>query len=235
MEGKLLIVEDEAGLRSSLQHYFEREGFEVEVAPDGQRALTMLKAAKPDLVILDVQLPYRDGLELCQDVRRRYHHDTDIIMISGKKIEVLDKVVGLESGADAYMFKPFETRELLAQVRALLRRRRAQTRAGMADEWRIVDDRLRIHYDQRLVLIDEQEVYLTRLEFDLLQFLAERPGIPFTRTALLDKVWGYEHGEDFSDAAVNTCVSKLRAKIEVDPGDPQYIISVHGVGYRFRP
>jgi DNA-binding response OmpR family regulator len=235
MEAKLLIVEDEERLRSSLQEYFEREGFSVAVVEDGARALAMLSQVNPDLIILDVQLPHMDGLEACRAVRQRVGHSVGIIMISGIKKEMVDRVVGLEIGADVYMTKPFETRELLAQVRALLRRIRAQNARDEAAGWFVVDDYLRIHFDRRQVEAGGREVHLTRLEFDLLEYLAQRPGVPCARADLIDAVWGYdEAGWDVSDAAVNTCVAKLRAKIEPDPANPRYIHSVHGVGYRFK-
>jgi DNA-binding response OmpR family regulator len=235
VEAKLLIVEDEEHLRSSLQEYFEREGFRVAVAEDGAIALAALHDVNPDLIILDVQLPHVDGLEVCRAVRQRVGHSTGIIMISGIKREMLDRVVGLELGADVYMTKPFETRELLAQVRALLRRIKARDAPGLAAGWLTVDDHLRIHFERRLVEAGGCEVHLTRLEFDLLKHLAQRPGVPCARADLIDAVWGYdEAGWDVSDAAVNTCVAKLRAKIEPDPANPRYIHSVHGVGYRFR-
>ena len=235
MEAKLLIVEDEEHLRSSLQEYFEREGFGVAVAENGTRALAVLNEVNPDLIILDVQLPHVNGLEVCQVVRQQVGHSTSIIMISGIKKEMLDRVVGLEVGADVYMTKPFETRELLAQVRALLRRIKARDAHGKAAGWFVVNDYLRIHFDQRLVEAGGREVHLTRLEFDLLKYLVQRSGLPCARADLIDAVWGYdEAGWDVSDAAVNTCVAKLRAKIEPDPVNPHYIHSVHGVGYRFK-
>ena len=235
MEAKLLIVEDEAHLRASLQEYFEHEGFGVAVADDGAVALSMLDSVQPDLVILDVQLPHVDGLEVCQAIRQRAGHAVGIIMISGVKKELVDRVVGLELGADVYMTKPFQTRELLAQVRALLRRIQAQSAQGEAAGWFVVDDYLRIHFQRRLVEAGGREVHLTRLEFDLLKYLAQRPGVPCARADLIDNVWGYdEAGWDVSDAAVNTCVAKLRAKIEPDPAHPRYIQSVYGVGYRFK-
>lgn len=235
MEAKLLIVEDEAHLRASLQEYFEHEGFGVTVADDGAVALSMLDSVQPDLVILDVQLPHVDGLEVCQAIRQRAGHAVGIIMISGVKKELVDRVVGLELGADVYMTKPFQTRELLAQVRALLRRIQAQSAQGEAAGWFVVDDYLRIHFQRRLVEAGGREVHLTRLEFDLLKYLAQRPGVPCARADLIDNVWGYdEAGWDVSDAAVNTCVAKLRAKIEPDPAHPRYIQSVYGVGYRFK-
>jgi two-component system alkaline phosphatase synthesis response regulator PhoP len=236
MEATLLIVDDEDRLRRSLQEYFEREGFRVSTAGDGTEALSILDTVNPDLIVLDVQLPHLDGLELCKAVRQRTGHATGIIMISGIKKELVDRVVGLEVGADAYLTKPFETRELLAQVRALLRRIQAQHGRGEDTGWFIVDDYLRIHFDRRQVEAGGQEVHLTRLEFDLLKKLAEAPGMPFARADLIDAVWGYDAaGWDVSDTAVNTCVAKLRAKIEPDPGNPRYIQALHGVGYRFKP
>lgn len=234
MRAKLLIVEDEERLRSSLQEYFEREGFTVAVAGDGMEALAMLDPVNPDLIILDVQLPSMDGLEVCQAIRRRLEHSAGILMISGIKRETVDRVVGLEVGADVYMTKPFETRELLAQVRALLRRK-VESGGEKAAGWFIVDSHLRIHFDRRLVRAAGEEVHLTRLEFDLLKYLAQRPGVPCARADLIDAIWGYdEAGWDVSDAAVNTCIAKLRAKIEPDPANPRYIQSVHAVGYRFK-
>jgi len=234
-KARLLIVEDEERLRSSLQEYLEREGFGVAVAEDGAEALDVLNQVNPDLIILDVQLPYMDGLEVCQAVRRQVGAPVGIIMISGIKKEMVDRVVGLEVGADVYMTKPFETRELLAQVRALLRRIQAQNAHGEASGWFVVDGYLRIHFDRRQVEAGGQEIHLTRLEFDLLKHLAQRAGLPCARADLIDVVWGYdEAGWDVSDAAVNTCVAKLRAKIEPDPAHPRYVLSVHGVGYRFK-
>jgi DNA-binding response OmpR family regulator len=235
MRAKLLIVEDEERLRSSLQEYLEREGFDVAAVGDGAQAVTMLGQVNPDLIILDVQLPSLDGLEVCHAIRRQLGHPAGIIMISGIKRETVDRVVGLEVGADVYMTKPFETRELLAQVRALLRRIQAQGAGDRTAGWFVADDDLRIHFDRRLVEAGGQEVHLTRLEFDLLKHLAQRPGVPCARADLIDAIWGYdEAGWDVSDAAVNTCIAKLRAKIEPDPANPRYIQSVHGVGYRFK-
>lgn len=234
MEAKLLIVEDEEGLRSSLRDYFEQEGFEASAVEDGGEALDVLDQLKPELLIADVQLPHVDGLELCRAVRQRLGHTVGVIMISGVKKETLDRIVGLEVGADVYMTKPFETRELLAQARALLRRIKAQGVGDNSKGWLVVDDYLRVHFERRLVEVGGREVHLSRLEFDLLRYLAERPGVPCARADLLDEVWGYEHGLDVSESAVNTRVRRLREKIEPDPSNPRYIQSMHGVGYRFK-
>jgi DNA-binding response OmpR family regulator len=230
----LLIVEDEERLRHSLQDYFEREGFDVSTAEDGAVAQGMIERALPDVVILDVQLPSVNGLEVCRRIRQGAGDAVGIIMVSGIKRDMIDRVVGLELGADVYMTKPFETRELLAQVRAILRRIGAKNAVGDDTGWLLVDDYLRIHFGRRLVQVSGREVRLTRLEFDLLKFLAERPGVPCGRSDLVDEVWGYEAGGDISDNAVNTCIAKLRAKIEPDPDYLRYILSVHGIGYKFK-
>lgn len=232
MEAKLLIVDDEVGIRLSLKEYFEREGFTVVTAVDGTQALVAIYEKTPDVIILDIQLPYVDGLEICKKIRQRVGQSSGIIMISGVKKEMVDRVVGLELGADVYMTKPFETRELLAQVRAILRRMQAQLNQKGTD-WNIVDDYLRIHFKRRIVKLGDGEVHLTPLEFDLLRYLAERPGVPVSRSDLIDAVWGYQVGGDVTDSAVNTAIAKLRSKLEPDPTKPSYIQSVHGIGYRF--
>ena len=231
MNAKLLIVEDDAPVRTSLRDYFAREGFAVTIAEDGAEALISLGRVRPDLVVLDVQLPHKDGLEVCQALRRQMGQAVGIIMISGSKKEMLDRVVGLEVGADVYMTKPFETRELLAQARALLRAVKAQTAGGEASGWLVVDEHLRIHFEQRRVEVSGREVHLTPQEFDLLRYLVQHKDACCARADLLDAVWPYEDG--VSDSALNTTIARLRSKIEPDPAHPRYIESVHGVGYRF--
>lgn len=230
----MLIVEDEERLRLSLQDYFEREGFQVSAAAEGDKALQRLEEESFDLVILDVQLPQVDGLEICRQIRQRRGEDVGVIMVSGIKKELVDRVVGLELGADVYLTKPFETRELLAQARALLRRVKSRHGGDRESGWFVVDDYLRFHFGRRLVQAGGKDVHLTRLEFDLLKYLAERPGIPCGRSDLVDEVWGYEAGGDITDNAVNTCIAKLRAKIEPDLDNLRYILSVHGIGYKFK-
>ena len=234
MSVSLLIVEDEERLRLSLQDYFEREGFQVSAAAEGDKALQKLEEESFDLVILDVQLPQVDGLEICRQIRQRRGEDVGVIMVSGIKKELVDRVVGLELGADVYLTKPFETRELLAQARALLRRVKSRHGGDRESGWFVVDDYLRFHFGRRLVQAGGKDVHLTRLEFDLLKYLAERPGIPCGRSDLVDEVWGYEAGGDITDNAVNTCIAKLRAKIEPDLDNLRYILSVHGIGYKFK-
>jgi DNA-binding response OmpR family regulator len=233
MNEKLLIVDDEEGIRTSLGEYFTRQSYKVNLSEDSAKALEIIKIDRPDVVILDVQLPYMDGLELCNQVRHLVGQSIGIIMISGIRRETIDKVVGLELGADVYITKPFETAELSAQVKALLRRLHTQHQPNSA-VWDFDDGFLYIDFNKRLVETQGKEVRLTKLEFDLLKYLVEQRGIPVGRSDLVDHVWGYEAGGDINDGAVNTAVAKLRAKIEPDPANPRYIQSVHGVGYRFK-
>lgn len=232
MKANLLIVDDNEAVRTSLKEYFSREGYAVAVADDGAEALAALAQARPDLVILDVQLPDpdQDGLDVCRAIRQQVGQTVGIIMISGVKMEMLDRVVGLEVGADVYMLKPFETRELLAQVRATLRSVKVRSAHDEASPWLVVDEYLRIHLEQRRVMAGGREVHLTRQEFAILSYLAQHPEKCCSRADLIDAVWGYEEG--VSDAALNTCIARLRGKIEPDPAHPRYIVSVHGVGYR---
>jgi DNA-binding response OmpR family regulator len=233
MDGKILIVDDEEGIRNSLGDYFDRQGFTTMLAEDGLQALEKVRERKPDIVILDVNLPLIDGLDVCKQIRQESGQSIGIIMISHVRKEMVDRVVGLELGADVYTPKPFETSELNAQVRALLRRMQSQKQVAQTG-WFIADDHLRINFDRRIVERDGREIHLTKLEFDLLKYLAERPGLPVGRSDLIDNVWGYVAGEETLDSAVNTAVNKLRSKIEPDPANPRYIHSVHGIGYRFR-
>jgi DNA-binding response OmpR family regulator len=230
----LLIVDDEEHVRNSLKDYFEREGFNLTLAKDGFEALEKYQLYQPDIVVLDVGLPIMDGLEICKQLRKQSGQSVGIIMISGIKKETIDRVVGLEVGADVYVTKPFQTRELLAQVRALHRRIKAQNQHGDDPGWLVVDDYLRIHFGYRKVQAGGEEIHLTPTEFSLLHLLANQPGKPFSRSDLVDLVWGYPAGGDISDSAVNTCVSKLRNKIEPEPQKPRYIISVHSIGYKFK-
>ena len=232
MEGKILIVDDEEGIRNSLGEYFSRQGFNTILAEDGVKALEEIREKEPDIIILDVQLPLLDGLEVCKKIRQESGQSKGIIMISGIHRESVDKIVGLELGADVYITKPFERSELNAQVRALLRRMQSQKQVAQSG-WLIIDEFLRINFERRNVEAGGIKVQLTKLEFDLLKYLVERQGLPVGRSDLIDKVWGYEAGGDISDAAVNVAVTKLRSKIEPDPANPRYIHSVHGIGYRF--
>ncbi len=231
---RLLIVDDEPHVRSSLQEYFGREGFQVDVAADGPSALAALDGFRPDLVILDVQLlphPTMSGLELCRELRSRYGQGVGIIMISGVRREEVDQIVGFELGADHYLLKPVSNRLLLAQVKALLRTLRARQSEAEGGGWYEVDEQLRIHLQRHLVEVGGASVTLTTQEFAVLAYLLQHYGEPVTRTDLIEAVWKYEEG--VSDAAVNTCVARLRKKIEPDPAHPRYIHTRYDLGYRF--
>jgi DNA-binding response OmpR family regulator len=194
MNEKILIVDDEESVRNSLKEYFQLEGFTVEVAENGNRALERIKTSQTDVVILDVQLPDTDGFEICKAMRSIAGQSIDVIMISGINRELVDRVVGLEFGANVYLTKQFKTRELLAQVRALLRRSKTLSVDGSEEGWFIVDDDLRIQFERRVVEEGGEEALLTRLEFDLLEYLVQHAGLPCGRSDLVDAVWGYEAG-----------------------------------------
>jgi len=235
MTTNLLIVDDEENVRGSLRDYFMREGFQVEIAEDGPTALSSLNSFEADLIVLDINLPpFEDGFEVCRRVREQFGQSIGIIMISGTKKDFVDRVVGLEIGADDYMIKPFETRELLARVKALLRRQVIQPVLGKPTGWFIVDDHLRINFEKRIVEAGGEEVHLTVKEFDLLKYLVERAGKPCGRSDIIDDIWEPEGGWDTFDAAINVCIARIRAKIEPDPSNPIYIHSIRGIGYRFK-
>jgi len=234
VSAKLLIVEDEENVLTSLQNYFIREGYSVETAENAPQALSVLREYGADLIILDVNLPpFEDGFEICRQVRQEFGQTIGIIMISGTKKEFVDRVVGLEIGADDYLIKPFETRELLARVKAILRRRVIDPFPGKS-EWLVIDDHLRINFDKRLVDVNGEDVHFTVKEFDLLKYLVERAGKPCGRSDIIDNIWEPEGGWDTYDAAINVCIARIRAKIEQDSSNPVYIQSVRGIGYRFK-
>ncbi|MHB8575153.1 MAG: response regulator [Dehalococcoidia bacterium] len=221
----VLIVEDEAMVAEVVGRYLRREGFDVVVAADGEAALEAAQRRHPDLVVLDLMLPKLDGLEVCRRLRAR--SQVPVIMLTAKS-EELDRIVGLELGADDYMPKPFSPRELVARVRAVLRRSAASTRneADLLDFGDLVIDAA-----GRNVSVKGDAVELTAKEFDLLHFLAKSRGRVFTRAELMDKVWDYEYAGDSGTVTVH--IRRLRSKIEPDPARPSHIKTVWGVGYKF--
>ena len=222
---RILIVDDEPQVVEALKLYLSREGFRINTATDGEAALATFDAHAPDLVVLDLMLPKVDGLEVFRRVRAK--HATPVIMLTAKGDE-LDRVLGLELGADDYIVKPFSPREVVARVKNILRRAAPQEPAsGKILEY----DGLVIDPRTRTVQIAGRSVELTGKEFDLLYFLAQSPGQVFTRAQLMDKVWGYDFFGDASTVTVH--VRRLREKIETDPANPQYIATVWGVGYKF--
>ena len=226
---KILIVEDEVTLRETLRYNFERAGYRVVTAADGQQALVLAAGERPDAIILDVMLPKLDGFDVCRALRR--DSTVPILMLTARDEEI-DKIVGLELGADDYLTKPFSVRELLARVKAMLRRvEMLQTSAPLAARVLRADD-LRVNLDEHRALRGDQVLRLRPKEFDLLVFLMQQPGRAFTREQLLAEVWGYDFAGD--SRTVDVHVRWLREKIEVDPGRPVLIETVRGVGYRFR-
>jgi DNA-binding response OmpR family regulator len=223
---RVLVVDDEPMVRDVLERYLRLEGFEVATAQDGQEALQRFADDRPNLVLLDLMLPQIDGLEVFR--RMRAMSATPVIMITARGEET-DRVVGLELGADDYVTKPFSPREVVARVRAVLRR----TESGAEHDGRLVYDDLVIDRGRREVRLGDRDVHLTRKEFDLLEHLASSPGVTFTRTALLESVWDFAWDGD--TATVTVHVRRLREKIEDDPSDPRHLITVWGVGYRFEP
>jgi DNA-binding response OmpR family regulator len=226
----LLLVEDDPDIAKILADNLREEGYRVDVIADGDAALAAIAANHYDMLLLDVMLPGVDGLEICRRVRAGQVY-TPIIIVSSKSSEV-QRVVGLEIGADDYITKPFSMAEVVARVRALLRRATALNRAS-ADQTStvIVAKGLRIDAQSRTVVLDGQSVALTAREFDLLNFFARHPGRMLTRLELLNQVWGYSH--DGYEHTVNSHINRLRSKIEADPANPTRILTVWGLGYKF--
>ncbi len=224
---RILVVDDESSILEVVQKYLAREGFQVSTARDGEMALAAFNKQPSDLIILDLMLPKVDGLEVFRRLRTR--SGVPVIMLTAKGEET-DRVVGLELGADDYITKPFSPRELVARVKAVLRRSGGTAPAGPGER-PITRGEVHIDPGARSVQVQGKPVELTGKEFDLLWFLASHPGQVFTRAQLLDQVWGYEYYGDASTVTVH--VRRLREKIEPDPGDPRYISTVWGVGYRF--
>jgi DNA-binding response OmpR family regulator len=223
---RVLVVDDEPMVRDVLERYLRLEGFEVATAEDGQQALDRFADGRPHLVLLDLMLPRIDGLEVFR--RMRATASTPVIMLTARGEET-DRVVGLELGADDYVTKPFSPREVVARVRAVLRRTEDAPDAGGS----LIHGDLTIDRGRREVRIRDRDVHLTRKEFDLLEHLASSPGVTFTRTALLESVWDFAWDGD--TATVTVHVRRLREKIEDDPSAPRHLITVWGVGYRFEP
>src|SRR5205085_3370851 len=224
----ILLVDDEDAVQKLLAYPLEREGFRVLQARDGEEALARFRAEDVDLVVLDVMIPKLDGLEVCK--RLRAESTVPIIMLTARDDE-LDKVLGLELGADDYSPKPFSIREFRSRVRALLRRA-AAPRTPSPDEELISADGLVIDVAKRTVNVGDKPVQLTYVEFELLRTLASHPGRVYTRQMLLEPLWG---GSDYRDPrTIDVHVRHLREKLEQDPKEPEFILTVRGVGYRFR-
>jgi DNA-binding response OmpR family regulator len=226
-EGRVLIVEDEPMVAEVVERYLRRDGYEVQIIPDGEAALAAFARFQPDLVVLDLMLPSLDGKEVCRRIRAR--SETPIVMLTARGEEI-DKLVGLELGADDYVTKPFSPRELAARVKAVLRRTGRRTRAE-SDSLQF--NGLRINATTRRAEDERGEIQLTAREFDLLFHLASHPGQVFSRTQLMDAVWDYEFVGDASTVTVH--MRRLRSKVEADPSRPRHLKTVWGVGYKFEP
>jgi DNA-binding response OmpR family regulator len=234
MANKILVVEDEIPLQETLLYNLEKQGYEIEGASDGKTALEKARSFHPDLIILDVMLPVMDGFEVCRIIRQEMN--TPIIMLTARTDEI-DRVVGLEVGADDYLSKPFSMRELLARVKALLRRVRLITETMNRVESedtkknKILSGNLRIDQNRHEVFLDDHILDLAPKEYDLLLYFINHKRYILTRDQILEKVWGWEYSGD--SRTVDVHVSWLREKIEKNPETPLRIITVRGSGYRF--
>jgi two-component system, OmpR family, response regulator MtrA len=224
MDARILLVEDDPSIREVTAIGLEHAGFSVETAADGVAGLERFRAGSFDLVLLDVMLPRLDGLEVCRAIRTT--SVVPIVMLTAR-VDTIDVVVGLEAGADDYVKKPFEVPELIARVRAAVRR--AGRRPDEPSD-RLSLGSLVIDLGGRTVTRDGDPVALTRTEFDLLTELARHPGQVLTRDVLLDRVWGYEYLGD--SRLVDVAIQRLRAKVESDPADPEVVLTVRGAGYK---
>ncbi|MFY4776193.1 response regulator YycF [Metabacillus sp. RGM 3146] len=228
---KILVVDDEKPIADILEFNLKKEGYDIYCAYDGNDALEKVEELKPDLLLLDIMLPNRDGMEVCREVRKKY--EMPIIMLTAKDSEI-DKVLGLELGADDYVTKPFSTRELLARVKANLRRQHAVGTAEdqQDDSNEIGIGSLVIHPDAYVVTKRGETIELTHREFELLHYLAKHIGQVMTREHLLQTVWGYDYFGDVR--TVDVTVRRLREKIEDNPSHPTWIVTRRGVGYYLR-
>lgn len=220
-KGSVLVVDDDAPLAEMLGIVLGQEGFESRVCPRGDLALAAFREYRPDLVLLDLMLPGKDGIDVCKEIRAE--SGVPIVMLTAKG-DTVDVVVGLESGADDYVVKPFKPKELVARIRARVRRTEA-----VPQETLTIRD-VEIDVAGHAVTRGGQEISLTPLEFDLLLCLARKPGQVFTRQVLLEEVWGYQHAAD--TRLVNVHVQRLRSKVEHDPEHPEIVLTVRGVGYK---
>jgi two-component system, OmpR family, alkaline phosphatase synthesis response regulator PhoP len=225
-EEKILIVDDEANIRELIGFNLKKEGYDIFTAGDGLSAIKIIKEEKPALILLDLMLPGMNGFEVCKEVRKDSElSSTPIIILSAKDAE-FDKVLGLELGADDYMTKPFSVRELVARVKAVLRRT-----SPAADGTRFTFLNISVDFDKHEVKKDGHKVDLTLKEFELLEILVKNKGRVMTRDFLLDKVWGYEYAGE--TRTVDVHIRHLRQKIEDDDKNPRLIETIRGVGYRF--
>jgi DNA-binding response OmpR family regulator len=225
---KIMVVEDEPSLVFTLQDTLENEGYEVFVSDNGTDALSMIRSVKPDLLILDVMLPGVSGFEICKQVREE-KFTFPIIMLTARDQEI-DKVTGLNLGADDYITKPFGVKELLARIQARLRRANSYSKTGPMDV--VTLGPVRIELNDSIVVRPDAELELTTREVELIRYLVVHANDPVSRDALLENVWRYEYSTN--TRTVDVHISKLRSKIEMHPEDPRYLVTLHGVGYMLK-
>ena len=223
---RILTVEDDERIRTAVRLALEDEGWTVDEATDGEGAIAAFGRAPADVVLIDIMLPGIDGFEVCRQIRR--HSDVPIIMVTARD-DTHDVVAGLEAGADDYLTKPFQPKELSARIRALLRRARA-TEPGVS---RLLFDDIEIIPHEGVVTRNGTQLHLTKTEFRLLVELASSPGRVFSRESLLEKVWG--HGYFGDGRLVDVHVRRLRTKVEADPANPRHVVTVRGLGYKLQP
>jgi len=225
----LLVIEDDENISAALVEYFSRAGYSVTTAGDGVAGVDAAIKVRPDVVVLDLMLPRMDGLAVCKELRQKISQ-MPIIMLTAKD-DVVDRVLGLEMGADDYITKPFSLREVEARIKSVLRRARAGVTAEGSDETPIVRGNLRVDPVRREVTIADRHVDLTPNEFDLLRLFASNPGRVFPRKYLLEKIWDYSY--EGYDRTIDSHINRLRAKIEDNPENPQLVLTVWGIGYKF--
>lgn len=226
----LLVVEDDENISTAISEYFSRAGYSVKTAGDGLAGVQSALHEHPDAIVLDLMLPKMDGLAVCRELREKAPY-IPILMLTAKD-DVVDKVLGLEMGADDYITKPFSLRELEARIKSVLRRARSSVNTeSSTDEAPISRGRLRIDPSKREVMVGERQIELTPKEFDLLRLFASNPGRVFPRKYLLEKIWDYSY--EGYDRTIDSHINRLRAKIEDNPENPSMVLTVWGIGYKF--
>ena len=228
---RILVVDDEASIRRILETRLSMIGYDVVTASDGEEALDVFHTQDPDLVVLDVMMPKLDGYGVCQELRKE--SDIPIIMLTALG-DVADRITGLELGADDYVVKPFSPKELEARIRSVLRRVEKSNSAGIPSSGVIHVNTLRIDTNKRQVYKGDERIRLTGMEFSLLELLVGRSGEPFSRSEILQEVWGYTPERHVDTRVVDVHISRLRAKLEDDPSNPELILTARGTGYLFQ-
>ncbi len=228
MADKILVVDDEANITDVSKRYLEREGYQVLIASDGEEAIQKWESESPDLIVLDLMLPKKDGWQVCEEIR--HMDDVPIIMLTARG-EEMDRIMGLTIGADDYMIKPFSPRELVLRVKAIFRRMNLGKSNSEKSSKALLFDSLEIDFDRRMVRIQNNPIELTVKEFDLLWILASHPNQVFSRNQLLNQVWDLDYYGDTTTVTVH--IRRLREKIEEYSSKPKYIKTVWGIGYKF--